>query len=112
VTTLFRNALVVAMDDEHRSDPFRADVLVVDDLIDAVGRDLPVPEGASVVDCTDRLLMPGLVNAHVHSWEALFKGRYDNLPLELWMLLSYPILGVEPMSDRLIYLRTLLVGLE
>lgn len=112
MTTLFRNALVVAMDDVHRSDPFRSDVLVVDDLIDAVGRDLPVPEGASVVDCTNRLLMPGLVNAHVHSWEALFKGRYDNLPLELWMLLSYPILGVEPMSDRLIYLRTLLVGLE
>ncbi|WP_197378725.1 amidohydrolase family protein [Mycolicibacterium mengxianglii] len=112
MTTLFRNALVVAMDDEHRSQPFRADVLVVDDRIDAVGPDLPVPEGATVVDATDRLMMPGLVNAHVHSWEALFKGRYDNLPLELWMLLSYPILGVEPMSDRLVYLRTLLVGLE
>ncbi|WP_193044376.1 amidohydrolase family protein [Mycolicibacterium baixiangningiae] len=112
MTTLFRNALVVAMDDEHRSDPFRADVLVVGDRIDAVGPEIEVPEGATVVDCTDRLIMPGLVNAHVHSWEALFKGRYDNLPLELWMLLSYPILGVEPMSDRLVYLRTLLVGLE
>ncbi|MDT5151837.1 MAG: 5-methylthioadenosine/S-adenosylhomocysteine deaminase [Mycobacterium sp.] len=112
MTTLFRNALVVAMDDEHRSDPFRADVLVVDDRIDAVGPNLQAPDGASVVDCTDRLLMPGLVNSHVHSWEALFKGRYDNLPLELWMLLAYPILGLEPMSDRLVYLRTLLVGLE
>ncbi|MEU0970996.1 amidohydrolase [Streptomyces sp. NPDC005917] len=112
MTTLFRNALVVAMDDEHRSRPFRADVLVVDDRIDAVGTDLAVPAGATVVDATDRLLMPGLVNAHVHSWEALFKGRYDNLPLELWMLLSYPLLGLEPMSERLVYLRTLLVGIE
>ncbi|MDT5281502.1 MAG: 5-methylthioadenosine/S-adenosylhomocysteine deaminase [Mycobacterium sp.] len=112
MTTLFRNALVMAMDDEHRSDPFRADVLVVGDRIEAVGPDLEVPEAAAVVDCSDRLLMPGLVNAHVHSWEALFKGRYDNLPLELWMLLAYPILGLEPMSERLVYLRTLLVGLE
>ena len=112
MTTLFRNALVVSMDDEHRSAPFRADVLVVGDQIDAVAPELEAPAGATVVDCTDRLIMPGLVNAHVHSWEALFKGRYDNLPLELWMLLSYPILGVEPMSDRLVYLRTLLVGLE
>jgi cytosine/adenosine deaminase-related metal-dependent hydrolase len=112
VTTLFRNALVVAMDDEHRSKPFRADVLVAGDRIEAVGSDVAVPEGTTVVDATDRLLMPGLVNAHVHSWEALFKGRYDNLPLELWMLLAYPILGLEPMSDRLVYLRTLLVGLE
>jgi 5-methylthioadenosine/S-adenosylhomocysteine deaminase len=112
MTTLFRNALVVAMDDEHRSNPFRADVLVVGDRIAAVGPDLDVPEAAEVIDGTDRLIMPGLVNSHVHSWEALFKGRYDNLPLELWMLLSYPILDLPAMSDRLIYLRTLLVGLE
>lgn len=112
MTTLFRNALVVAMDDEHRSEPFRADVLVAGDRIDAVGTGLVAPEGATVVDATDRLLMPGLVNAHVHSWEVLFKGRYDNLPLELWMLLSYPILGLEPMSDRLVYLRTLLLAME
>ncbi|GAA1271366.1 amidohydrolase [Pseudonocardia aurantiaca] len=112
MTTLFRNALVLAMDDEHRAEPFRADVLVEGDRIGAVGPDLPVPDGADVVDATDRLLMPGLVNAHVHSWEALFKGRYDNMPLELWMLLSYPILGLEPMSDRLVYLRTLLVAME
>jgi 5-methylthioadenosine/S-adenosylhomocysteine deaminase len=112
VTTLFRNALVLAMDDEHRAEPFRADVLVVADRIDAVGPALEVPDGATVLDATDRVIMPGLVNAHVHSWEALFKGRYDNLPLELWMLLSYPILGLEPMSERLVYLRTLLVGME
>jgi cytosine/adenosine deaminase-related metal-dependent hydrolase len=112
VTTLFRNALVLAMDDEHRAEPFRADVLVIADRIDAVGPDLDVPDGATVVNATDRVIMPGLVNAHVHSWEALFKGRYDNLPLELWMLLAYPILGLEPMSERLVYLRTLLVGME
>ncbi|MFD9663092.1 amidohydrolase family protein [Rhodococcus sp. NPDC059968] len=110
--TLLKNALVVAMDDAHRSEPFRADVLVVDDRISAVGVDLEVPDGTQVIDATDRLLMPGMVNAHVHSWEALFKGRYDNLPLELWMLLSYPVLGLEPMSDRLVYLRTLLVAME
>ncbi|MGW3623002.1 amidohydrolase family protein [Streptomyces sp. NPDC000880] len=112
MTTLFRNALVVAMDDTHRAKPFRADVLVEHDRFSAVGKDLPVPDGTTVVDATDRLLMPGLVNAHVHSWEALFKGRYDNLPLELWMLLAYPILGLEPMPERLVYLRTLLVGME
>ena len=61
---------------------------------------------------TDRLLTPGLVNAHLHSWEAILRGRYDNLPLELWMLLSYPILGLEPLSERAIHLRTLMVAIE
>lgn len=110
--TLFRGVLLVAMDDEHGSAPFRTDVLVEGDRISAVGRDLPVPDGARVVPGQDRLMIPGLVNAHLHSWEAFFRGRYDNLPLELWMLLSYPILGLTPLSERLIRLRTMLVGIE
>ena len=56
--------------------------------------------------------MPGLVNAHLHSGEALFKGRYDNMPLEVWMLYSYPILRAEALSERMIYLRTMLVAIE
>lgn len=111
-TMLFQNVLVVAMDDEHGSEPFRADVLIQGDRISAVTHDLPVPKGAVVVAGGDKLLIPGLVNAHLHSWEAFFRGRYDNLPLELWMLLSYPILGLTPLSERLIRLRTLLVGIE
>lgn len=110
--TLFRDVLLVAMDDEHGSTPFRSDVLVGGDRIGAVGSGLEAPVGSAVVDGRERLLIPGLVNAHVHSWEALFRGRYDNLPLELWMLLSYPILGLTPLSLRLIELRTQLVGIE
>lgn len=111
-STLFRNILVVAMDDEHGSETFRADVLVQHDRITAVGPDVQAPDGATVVDGRDRLLMPGLVNAHVHSWEAFFAGRYDNMPLELWMLLSYPILGLQPLPEHLIKLRTQLVAIE
>ena len=29
----------------------------------------PPPPGASVVDCTDKLLLPGMVNGHAHSAE-------------------------------------------
>jgi len=110
--TFFHDVLLVAMDDEHGATPFRSDVLVTGDRIAAVGSDLVAPAGATVVDGRHRLLMPGLVNAHLHSWEAMFRGRYDNLPLELWMLLSYPILGLTPLSERLIELRTQLVAIE
>src|SRR5699024_9173977 len=47
-----------------------------------------------------------------HSQEALFRGRYERLPLELWMLYAYPIIGVESLPPELVYLRTLLVGIE
>lgn len=112
MTTLFHDVLLIAMDDVHGSEPFRTDVLVEGDRIAAIGPDLEAPAGGNVIEGLDRLLMPGLVNAHVHSWEAFFAGRYDNLPLELWMLLSYPILGLDPLSEQLVHLRTQLVGVE
>lgn len=110
--TLIRNATVVAMDDVHGADPFDADVLVEDERIASVGAALNPGPVDELIDGRERLVMPGLVNAHVHSWEAFFRGRYDNLPLELWMLLAYPIVGLEPLAPDVIRLRTLLVGIE
>lgn len=111
-TTLIQGATVIAMDDLHGSEPFRADILIEGDRIRAVDPTISAENVDLVIDGRHRIAIPGLVNAHTHSWEALFKGRYDNLPLELWMLLSYPIIGLHPLSARLIHLRTLLVGME
>ena len=112
MSLLIRNATILAMDGAHGSAPFKGDILVERDRIAAIGDNVPAPDGTEVIDGTDKLVIPGLVNAHLHSWEAMFKGRYDNMPLELWMLYSYPILGCTPLDARLIYLRTMLVGME
>ena len=45
-----------------------ADVAVRDARIEAVGPALPV-EGAEVVDCTSRLVLPGLIDTHAHVYE-------------------------------------------
>lgn len=44
---------------------YRADVLVEDEKIVAVGNDLP-REGAEVVDASGRLVMPGFIDGHTH----------------------------------------------
>ena len=41
-------------------------VLVADGRIEAVGRDLRVPEGAERVDAAGKVVLPGLVDAHTH----------------------------------------------
>lgn len=107
-----RNATVLAMGGPQGATPFTGDVHVEGDRIAAIGADLPIPEGATVIDGTGKLVMPGLINAHLHSGEALFKGRYDNMPLEIWMLYAYPILGAKALSERLIYLRSMVVAIE
>jgi imidazolonepropionase-like amidohydrolase len=42
-------------------------VLIRDGRIAAVGRDVQVPEGATVIDATGRFVMPGIIDAHSHT---------------------------------------------
>ncbi|MFQ5786085.1 MAG: amidohydrolase family protein [Alphaproteobacteria bacterium] len=66
----------------HRADA--ADILIAGDTIREIGRPgLDAPEGARVIDAADRLLMPGLINAHTHGHGALAKGLGDRWTLEL-----------------------------
>jgi len=44
----------------------RADVLVRDGIVAQIGLDLPVPDGATVVDATGRWVTPGFVDLHTH----------------------------------------------
>ncbi|NLN84243.1 MAG: amidohydrolase [Firmicutes bacterium] len=41
-------------------------VLIEDGKIKAVGTDLEIPEGAKVIDATDKIVMPGLIDSHSH----------------------------------------------
>jgi 5-methylthioadenosine/S-adenosylhomocysteine deaminase len=111
MSTLFRGGEVIAMDAAHGAQPFPADVLVEGDRIAAIGN-LADRTAEHEIDARGKLLMPGLVNSHMHSPEALYKGRYDNMPLEIWMLYAYPILAAQTLSPRLVYLRTALCALE
>jgi 5-methylthioadenosine/S-adenosylhomocysteine deaminase len=67
-----------------------ADILIEGDTIAAV---LAPGEGVTAdakrVDATNRLLIPGLVNAHTHGSVALNKGMADRWSLEL-LLSAYP----------------------
>ena len=87
----------------------RTDVSVAHGRIVELGDGL---DGASELDCSRFAVVPGAINAHCHSNENWFRGLWDNLPLEPWMLFSYPVLAAPPQSPREIYVRTLLGGIE
>jgi cytosine/adenosine deaminase-related metal-dependent hydrolase len=87
----------------------RTDVAIEDGRIALVGEEA---SGAEEVDCARFAVVPGIVNAHNHSNENWFRGRFDNLPLEPWMLFSYPVFANPVQSDREVYVRTLLGGME
>jgi len=89
---VIRNAMVLALDDadtylEHGA------IVIDDDRISWVGPDAAAStEGAdTVIDATDKILMPGLTDLHFHT--AIGKGYNDHLPL--WEYLDecwYPMI--------------------
>ncbi len=38
-----------------------------------------------VLDCTDCIILPGLINAHTHAAMSLLRGLADDLPLNTWL---------------------------
>jgi 5-methylthioadenosine/S-adenosylhomocysteine deaminase len=71
-----------------------------------------VEPGAEIVDARGWLVMPGLINAHVHSSGAFNRGLVDNLPLELFMLHELPPFDFGPFAPSLYRARVLFGTIE
>ena len=67
-TYLIRNGAVITVDKAGVLP--RADILVRDGRIEAVGPDLAAA-GAEIIDATDMIVMPGFVDTHYHMWSAV-----------------------------------------
>lgn len=70
------------------------DVQVVGDTITAISPNLEVV--GTAIDCQNKLLLPGFVNAHTHSSEMWQRGIIRPLPLELWLAELYDFTPLEP----------------
>lgn len=64
----------------------------------------------AIVDGTNMLVIPGLVNSHTHSAENVLKGRNWGLPLETWLVEMF---GTCPeYTPRLVYLSAMIGAIE
>jgi 5-methylthioadenosine/S-adenosylhomocysteine deaminase len=88
----------------------RADVLIEEGRIAALGAELAAPDVAEL-DASGAIIAPGLVNAHMHSGENFNPGRYENLPLDLWFIHSHQVTRTEPPPREEIYVRTMVGAL-
>ena len=79
--TLVRGGTVITMD--AQGDLPRADVLVSGECIVEIAPRIAVDD-ALVVDATGCIVIPGLINAHMHTWQTALRGVAAN-----WTLLQY-----------------------
>ncbi len=112
MTIHIKGAKIMAMDASHGSDCFDGDILIEGQHIVEMGAALPNAQADIVIDGYDKLVTPGFVNGHIHTPEALFRGRYENLPLEMWMTLAYFLVGDGQLAPRALYLRSMLIAMD
>jgi cytosine/adenosine deaminase-related metal-dependent hydrolase len=81
--TLIRGATVVTLNAAREI--VRGDVLVQDGLIRAIGKVSKSAHPRRIIEAHGRVLIPGLVQAHVHLCQTLFRNRADGLELLDWL---------------------------
>lgn len=105
---LLRDCLALASADAPAA---RCDLLIAKGRIAALAEPNSIEGAREVIDANRLLVTPGMVNGHTHSHENFTKGRYENLPLELWMNFVRPPEPI-PLSRRQVYLRTMIGAIE
>jgi guanine deaminase len=88
-----------------------ADILIEGDTIAEIGPPgLAAPPDSATIDASDKLLHPGLVNAHTHGHGNLAKGLHDRWTLETLLTASQWIGTGRTLEDK--YLSSLIGAAE
>jgi 5-methylthioadenosine/S-adenosylhomocysteine deaminase len=85
---LLFNAHVLTMDEDMHQYSSGA-VAVKGDSILAVGPEAEIRQeyqGIEGIDCSGKVLLPGLINAHTHVPMTLLRGLADDLRLDVWLM--------------------------
>ena len=81
---IFRGGTIITVATDHRI--ATGDVACRDGVIVHVGGDYtPQTLQYDIIDCTNCIVMPGLVQAHTHVCQSLARGRADDLELLDWL---------------------------
>jgi cytosine/adenosine deaminase-related metal-dependent hydrolase len=75
---LLKGGAIISMD-ARIGDLAKADVLIEGKTIAAVGPNLSAP-GATIIDASNMILIPGLIDCHRHSWEGQLRRINPNAP--------------------------------
>ncbi|MEV8638433.1 amidohydrolase family protein [Streptosporangium sp. NPDC051023] len=107
--TLLTGGTVISMDPAV-GDLVHGDVLIEDGVIARVAEHVDAPD-AEVIDATDRIVMPGFVDNHRHTWQTAFRGVGADWTFPEWALAMHHTLKPHYQPED-VYAGTLLGRLE
>ena len=107
--TLIRNGLVLLRDEQGwKTD--KKDVLIDGNRISGILTPGTDSDGATVIDATDHLVMPGLINAHTHAYMTIHRNFADDLMFFDWLEKVQKV--EDGMTEEDVYWMTMLAIIE
>ena len=107
---VIKNGIVITMDEKRKRLFEKLDVVINNDTIVDLVKNYD-GECDEVIDATNKIVLPGLINSHTHLGMSIFRATNDNLNLNDWLTKK-----IWPIEDRLsvddVYYTTLLSCIE
>lgn len=108
--TLIKNATVITMDDTRDEQYEKLDIVISNDTIKELTNEYK-GEYDKLIDATNKVVMPGLINCHTHLGMSVFRATNDSLTLDKWLQEKiWPI--EDKLTDDDIYYTTMLSCIE
>jgi 5-methylthioadenosine/S-adenosylhomocysteine deaminase len=104
-STLIKDGYVISVD-KKIGDIEKGDVLIKQGTISAIGKNLRA-SNAQIVDASSKLILPGFVDAHAHTWARITRAHVE---MDYWNVLEKKLM-LSYRSDDL-YIASLLCCLE
>ncbi|CEH30856.1 N-ethylammeline chlorohydrolase [Aneurinibacillus migulanus] len=80
---LIKNAQIITMDENESI--LKGDMYIENDCIKEIGPNLRYDNVEKVIDATNRVVIPGFIQTHIHLCQTLFRGQADDLELLDWL---------------------------
>ena len=106
-----KNCTLISMDEKRKEQEKNIDILIEDNKIKRIDKDIKTDADVKIIDATNRVVMPGLINTHAHVPMSIFRETLDGYNLQDWLSKK-----IWPMEDKLtnedIYYASYLTYLE
>ena len=80
-----KNATLISMVENRKQIEENMDILIDKDRIIKIEKDIEVDDKVKIIDASNKVVMPGLINAHAHVAMSIFRETLDGYNLQDWL---------------------------